>query len=98
MAKLRSGPPGKTRTRQHVIADLSVNHVERQVLLAGHAIQRVQSDYGYDLLMFTYNEQGEVEPGMVFFQAKATDYLPRLSDRRWNDGQGLLAGRASLLR
>ena len=80
MAKQQSTPPGKTRTRQHVIADLSVNFVERQVLVCGHALQRVQYDYGYDMIMFTYNQAGEVEPGMVYFQAKATDQLPLLRD------------------
>ena len=38
--------PRKRRTREHVIADLSVNHVERIILEAGHAVQRPTSDYG----------------------------------------------------
>jgi hypothetical protein len=58
-----------------VIADLSVNHVERHVLLAGHTLHRVYFDYGYDLAMFTYSEHGEAEPGFAFFQVKATDQL-----------------------
>ena len=31
----------KRRTREHIIADLSVNYVERQALLCGHTIERV---------------------------------------------------------
>jgi hypothetical protein len=38
---------GKTRTREHVLADLSINHVERQVLLCGFSVDRVQHDYAH---------------------------------------------------
>ena len=34
-------PPGKMRTRAHVLADLSINYVERQVLLCGFSVDRV---------------------------------------------------------
>jgi hypothetical protein len=73
-------PPGKTRTRAHVLADLSINHVERQALLCGYAVERVQHDYGYDLTMSTFSETGEFEAGYVYIQVKATDRLPRLAD------------------
>lgn len=66
----------KRRTREHVIADLSVNHVERQVLLCGHTLERVRGDYGYDLLLFTYDANGERETGEIYLQVKATDALP----------------------
>jgi Domain of unknown function (DUF4365) len=70
------GPmPRKRRTRQHVIADLSVNHVERFILDAGHTVQRLTPDYGYDLLLFTYDEQGYPDPGMAFMQLKAAETL-----------------------
>lgn len=39
---------GKQRTRQHVIADLSVNFVERLALKCGYTMQRAAADYGYD--------------------------------------------------
>jgi hypothetical protein len=45
----------KTRTREHVIADLSINHVERQLLLCGCSVERVYHDYGYDLTMTSFN-------------------------------------------
>ena len=75
-------PTGKLRTRAHVLADLSVNYIERQVLLCGHALHRVQFDYGYDLAMSTFSSLGEVQPGLAFFQVKATDHLPILKDGR----------------
>lgn len=70
----------KRRTREHVIADLSVNHVERLVLRCGWTAERKRHDYGVDLLMETYNARGEVENGWVLFQLKATDSLKRLTD------------------
>src|SRR6185437_14889557 len=76
-------PTGKTRTRGHVLADLSINHVERQILLCGFSVDRVQHDYGYDLTMSTYRDDtGEFEPGLIFIQVKATDRLPQLADGR----------------
>jgi hypothetical protein len=42
--------PRKRRTREHVIADLSVNHVERQALLCGFSVERIRVDYGIDLI------------------------------------------------
>lgn len=67
--------PRKRRTRQHVIADLSVHHVEGFILEEGHAAQRVEWDYGYDLFLATYDEQGYVEPGLVLIQLKAAETL-----------------------
>jgi hypothetical protein len=67
--------PRKQRTRQHVIADLSVHHIERFILAEGHTAQRLSSDYGYDLVLFTYDQQGYLEPGSVFIQLKATESL-----------------------
>jgi Domain of unknown function (DUF4365) len=73
-------PPRKLRTREHVLADLGINYLERQVLLCGCAVQRMQSDYGYDLTMSTFNAKGEIEAGVIFFQVEATDNLPLLAD------------------
>jgi hypothetical protein len=67
--------PRKQRTRQHVIADQSVNHLERYIIDEGHTAQRLEKDYGYDLLMLTYDEHGYVEPGLVWFQLKAAETL-----------------------
>src|SRR4051794_21904716 len=67
--------PRKQRTRQHVIADLSVHYVERFILEEGNTAQRLGSDYGYDLVMWTFDEDGHVEPGTVPFQFKAMEHL-----------------------
>jgi hypothetical protein len=71
----------KRRTREHVIADLSVNHVERLVLRCGWTVERTRHDYGIDLLLRTYGPTGEVENDEIGLQLKATDSLPRSADR-----------------
>ncbi len=53
--------PRKRRTREHVIADQSVNHVERYVIDEGHVAQRIERDYGYDMYLFTFDKEGYVE-------------------------------------
>lgn len=65
----------KRRTREHVIADLSVHHVEGLALRCGYTVQRVVPDYGYDLLLITYSVAGEVEGDHVRLQLKASDNL-----------------------
>lgn len=67
--------PRKRRTREHIIADLSVHHFEGFALRAGHVVQRVDSDYGYDLFLFTFDEEGYAEPGVVSIQLKAVASL-----------------------
>lgn len=67
--------PRKQRTRQHVIADLSVHHVEGFLLEEGHTAQRLGSDYGYDLIMWTFDADGYPEPGWIYFQFKAMETL-----------------------
>lgn len=67
--------PRKRRTREHVIADLSMNLVERLALLCWFTVERVRGDYGYDLLLFTYDVDGHPEEGLVLIQTKATDHL-----------------------
>src|SRR6476646_2107489 len=74
MARQQFGPR-KQRTRQHVIADLSVHYVEGFVLAAGHTVQRLDRDYGYDLFLTTYDEKGYVEPGHVCIQLQAAETL-----------------------
>jgi len=65
----------KRRTREHVMADQSVNYVERFVIDEGHTAQRQQHDYGYDLNVITYDRDGYVEPGAFFLQLKAAESL-----------------------
>jgi hypothetical protein len=68
----------KLRTREHIIADLAVNHVEHQGLLCGYSLERIVHDYGLDLVLFTYNEAGELEDGCVYLQVKGTEEVRRL--------------------
>src|SRR5437763_10649397 len=72
-----STPPRKRRTREHVIADLSMNFVERLIFENSYTAIRPTADYGYDLIMETYDEAGFPEPDLVFLQLKATDHLGR---------------------
>jgi hypothetical protein len=65
----------KRRTREHVIADLAVNYVQRHILLNGHSSEEIVRDYGIDLLMFTYNSDREIENGHVQIQIKATENI-----------------------
>jgi hypothetical protein len=77
-----TGPTRRNRrTRGHIIADLSANFVERSALLAGYSVERIQHDYGIDLLLFTYNEAGEIENASISLQLKATDTLPVLANQ-----------------
>jgi hypothetical protein len=65
----------KRRTREHVIAELGVNFVQRHIMLKGHSSEAIVRDYGIDLVMFTYNHNGEIENGHVAIQVKSTDHL-----------------------
>jgi hypothetical protein len=75
-------PRHKVRTREHVIADLGVNHVERHLLLAGFAVNRFEQDYGLDLCVTTFDAHGEVESSFFWVQVKATDKLKRVARER----------------
>jgi hypothetical protein len=68
---------GKQRTREHVIAELSINFVEPLVLKCGNVAHRQVPDYGYDLRLDMFDEQGRLEDGQVLLQVKATDSAGR---------------------
>lgn len=78
MARRRASFQPKLRTREHVIADLAVNHVERQGLLCGYSFQEITRDYGFDLLLFTYTALGEMEDGLIYLQVKSTEETRRV--------------------
>jgi hypothetical protein len=63
-----------------VLADLSVNYVERFALRCGFAVQRLSPDYGLDLAIFTFDESGFLENGVVWMQLKATDHVKESRD------------------
>ena len=75
MARRRSRTDRKCRTREHVLADLSANYVEKQALLCGFSAERIRSDYGIDLMIQTFTRRGEVENGWLPFQLKGTDRI-----------------------
>lgn len=74
-----AGPrwPGrrKRRPREHVIAEMGLNFLERQVLRRGHQMRRVaEPEYGTDAVMLHFTpDSREIENGWVEFQVKATD-------------------------
>jgi len=77
LANGQKAGPKKRRTRQHMIADLAVNHVERSVLRCGYTLHRIIHDYGLDAAITTYSANGEIENGVVWLQIKATDQVKR---------------------
>ena len=79
MARRRGLGERKLRTREHVLADLSANYVEKQALLCGFTAERVRLDYGTDLIVQTFNRRGEVEGGRILFQLKAANRVKPLA-------------------
>lgn len=79
MARQRGHSERKRRTREHILADLSANFVEKQALLCGFAVERVRFDYGIDLVIQTFNPRGEVESGRILCQLKATERIRTLA-------------------
>src|SRR5262249_53191323 len=75
MARRRNRTERKRRTREHVLADLSANYVEKQALLCGYTAQRIRLDYGIELIVRTFNARGEVESSRILFQRKAPDRI-----------------------
>ena len=65
----------KKRTRGHIIADMSENHFEKIALKKGFSVERTAHDYGYDVILFSYDIGGEIENGYISVQLKATDTL-----------------------
>ncbi len=72
----------KQRTRRHVIASMSLHHVAYTIAKCGYTLEATQSDYGYDALLFTYSDSGEVENGNIFVQLKATDHISKYRKRK----------------
>jgi hypothetical protein len=70
----------KRRTRAHIIADLGVNHTERQALLCGYTVERNRHDYGIDLEITTFSKRGKIDEGKILVQMKASDHVKPASD------------------
>ena len=67
----------KRRTRAHVIADMSLHHLCYVLAKAGFTAEAIRADYGYDLTVFTFDDDGTYENGNVFVQLKATERVRR---------------------
>jgi hypothetical protein len=82
MARRQWSGQRKRRPREHVIGEMGVNFLERQVLRRGHQLRRVpEPEYGTDALMLHFApDSREIENGWVEFQVKATD-KPNFVDR-----------------
>ena len=74
----------KKRPRAHIIADLSVNYLERFFLYEGHMVDRpvAGNDYGLDLSILTFNDRHELENGWIYVQLKATDKIEKTKNGR----------------
>jgi hypothetical protein len=77
-ARRASQAPLKKRTREHIIASLSANTIERYFLKKGHTVMKTEQDYGVDLAVHTHDQDGYVEAGALSIQLKATE-SPSLS-------------------
>ena len=66
----------KLRTRKHIIEDLGLNHIEKQILLSGNILKRNQdNDYGYDGMINTFDEIGQIDNLSFLVQLKSTDFI-----------------------
>ena len=71
----------KLRTRQQVIQDLALNHIEKQILLSGNVLERNKDDnYDYEGVIDLYNEQGQVSNLAIAVQLKSMDSVQLLSE------------------
>jgi uncharacterized protein DUF4365 len=65
----------KKRTREHIIADMSLHYLAYRVARCGYTFRAEVADYGYDGYIVTFDGDGLVENGNIFVQLKATDKL-----------------------
>ncbi len=70
--------PKPRRTREHVIASQSFNYLEKFIIDQGHTAERQSHDYGYDLIINTYDAEGSPENGEIRVQLKASDRLQEM--------------------
>src|SRR4051794_2272987 len=60
----------------HDVSERAVTAVQRTVAAAGFVSERVQNDYGEDLLVQTHIE-GEIDPSRIWIQVKGTEKIAR---------------------
>jgi hypothetical protein len=54
---------GKTRVREHVVADMSFHYLGYIIASAAFTLQTIQSDYGYDLASTRLTQTGSTRMG-----------------------------------
>lgn len=60
---------------EHVLASKSQNYIEKFFLDDGHTAEKPKEDYGIDLEVKTFDDNGFQEPGVLQFQLKgSTDF------------------------
>jgi hypothetical protein len=69
----KTTPERPRRTRDHVIASQSHNYIEKFFIDKGHTVDRPGEDYGYDMIVNTFDDQGYAESGDIRIQLKASD-------------------------
>jgi len=80
VAKKRQEAPRPRRTREHIIASQSHNYIEKFFIDKGHTTDRPGQDYGFDLLVNTFDENGYAENGEILIQLKASDGFNHSAD------------------
>src|SRR5262249_23660813 len=73
VAKKKIGSQRPRRTKEHINASKSHNYIEKFFIDKGHTVERPGADYGYDVLVNTYDAHGYAESGEIRIQLKASD-------------------------
>ena len=72
----------KLRTRQQIVEDLALNHIEKQILLSGNILKRRgDMNYGYDGAIQTFDEEGRINNLSLMILLTSTD-LVQLSPKK----------------
>jgi hypothetical protein len=74
---------GPRRTREHIIASQSHVYIEKFFVDKGHVVSRPPDDYGTDMLVNTFDENGYAEAGEIRIQLKAMDKLIYSNDNSY---------------
>lgn len=66
------------RTKEHINASKSHNCIEKFFIDKGHVVERPGEDYGYDVVVTTFDAQGYAESGDIRIQLKSSEEFDRL--------------------
>jgi hypothetical protein len=76
----KAGLERPRRTKEHINASKSHNYIEKFFIDRGHTVDRPGADYGYDLLVNTYDDDGYAESGEIRIQLKSSDDFDYVED------------------